>query len=609
MRKFVGQVVLMVLMVMLAGAGTLRAQQQAWVQIEARPNLLQAQDRARAYDASFGNVEGFALTTGWYAIVLGPYGPAEARAKLRQLRRNGQIPSDSYVVEGEKFRRQFWPIGATTQMPQATTAAAAEPAANDEATATGGAAIASSATPGVDHSARTVPEAAERPETPAEARRAEAQLDRQQREHLQQALNWAGAYNGAIDGAFGRGTRGAMADWQSAQGYEPTGVLTTAQRSALLARYDKEQAALGLRTVTDENAGIEIALPMALLDPPRYDPPFAHYDAKNGSGVRVLLISEPGDRAALAGLYNLLQTLRIVPVTGPRALKSESFTISGSDDKNSSYSYAELQDGLIKGFVLAWKTGDGKPMSRVLKAMQSSFRPFGKASLDASMVPTPADQRRDLLAGLEVRKPVAARSGFFVDGQGAVLTTDAVLKDCASITIGPDTQARVAHEDHKLGLALLTPETALAPQAVARFESAAPSVGDPAAVAGFAYGGVLSAPVMTYGTIEGLTGLSGRTDLRRLSLKAMPGDAGGPVFDQSGAVIGLLLPREADAIKTQAGQQLPDNVRFAIDAKALTGVLKSAGLNPADNDRIGTMAPEDLAALGADTTVLVRCWK
>lgn len=610
MRKFVS---LAVLMITLASAGALQAQQQAWVQIEARPNLLQAQDRARAYASSFGDVEGFALTTGWYAIVLGPYGPDEARTKLRQLRRNGLIPSDSYVVEGEKFRRQFWPIGASTQVPQtaspATAApATAAPAVNEPATA-GSAAPDPAVTPDADQSALASANATERPETRAEALRSESQLDRQQREHLQEALNWTGFYDGAIDGDFGPGTRGAMSAWQSASGFEPTGVLTTAQRTTLLDRYQKEQAALGLKTVTDDNAGIEITMPTALVGTPRYDPPFAHYDAKDGSGVRVLLVSEPGDQAALAGLYNLLQTLRIVPMSGPRALKSNSFTISGSDAETSSYSYAVQQDGLIRGFVLAWKTDDGKPMARVLKAMQSSFRPFGKAALDASMVPTPADQRRDLLSGLDVRKPIAARSGFFVDSQGAVLTTDAVLKDCTSITIGADTQARVAHEDHRLGLALLQPEAPLAPRAVARFEGIPPAVGDPAAVAGFAYGGVLSAPVMTYGTLEALTGLTGQTDLRRLSLKALPGDAGGPVFDQGGAVIGMLQPRETDTAKHAGGQQLPGNVRFVVGAKALTGLLKTAGLQPDASSRIGSMAPEDLAALGADTTVLVRCWK
>lgn len=604
-------VYLAVTMLMLAFAGQAEAQQQSWIQIEARPNLRQAQDRARAYATAFGNVAGFALTSGWYAIVLGPYSDSEARDSLQQLRRDRMIPSDSYVVDGSEFRRQYWPIGANAEPPSAAQpgtdqALPQAPATTDQQAQGSAAAPLPSAAPDTQASAAPAGAPDQSPEESlAEARQGEAQLDGPARERLQEALKWEGYYNGAIDGAFGPGTRGSMSDWQSAKGYQPTGVLTTAQRQQLLGSAEKEQAALGLQTVTDEDAGIRITLPTAMIGSPTYDPPFAHYDSKNGSGVRVLLISEPGDQAALAGLYRVMQTLQVVPMTGERALNDNNFTISGSNGEISSYTYVALDDGLIKGYTLVWKPQDAKRMDRVLAAMKASFRPIGKAALDGSMVPTPADQRRDLLNGLEVRKPAAARTGFFVSQDGVVLTTSAVLKSCGRITVGAGHAARVLHEDKSLGIALLKPEQALAPRAVARFEGPAPRVGDPAAVAGFSYGGVLTAPVMTYGTLEGLTGLQGQNDLRRLSLKALPGDAGGPVFDHGGAVIGMLLPRAED----EDGKQLPDNVRYVLDAAALASSLKAAGLTPATGGANDAMAPEDLATLGSDTAVLVRCWK
>ena len=53
-----------------------------------------------------------------------------------------------------------------------------------------------------------------------------------EREQLQVALAWAGVYEGGIDGAFGRGTRTAMALWQGRNGYEATGILTARERAA-----------------------------------------------------------------------------------------------------------------------------------------------------------------------------------------------------------------------------------------------------------------------------------------------------------------------------------------------------------------------------------------
>ena len=69
-----------------------------WIQIEARPTLAEAQDRARAYAAEIPDVNGFALPSGWYAIALGPYVRADAEQVLRVYRADRIVPNDSYIV-------------------------------------------------------------------------------------------------------------------------------------------------------------------------------------------------------------------------------------------------------------------------------------------------------------------------------------------------------------------------------------------------------------------------------------------------------------------------------------------------------------------------------
>ena len=49
-----------------------------------------------------------------------------------------------------------------------------------------------------------------------------------EKKYLQRALAWAGFYESAIDGLYGRGTRGAMATWPIFNGYDDTGVPTAA---------------------------------------------------------------------------------------------------------------------------------------------------------------------------------------------------------------------------------------------------------------------------------------------------------------------------------------------------------------------------------------------
>jgi len=80
------------------------AQQPVWVQIEAQPTLNAAQDRVRAYAAQLEDVSGYSIGGGWYGIVLGPYSRDDADTLLRQYKREGRIPSDSFIALGRTTR-------------------------------------------------------------------------------------------------------------------------------------------------------------------------------------------------------------------------------------------------------------------------------------------------------------------------------------------------------------------------------------------------------------------------------------------------------------------------------------------------------------------------
>ena len=563
-------------------AGIARAQDQAWVQIEAQPTQAEATERARAYSAVFPNVAGYALSSGWYGIVLGPYGSEDAAVTLRDLRREGLIASDSFVADGRNFRERYWPDGAAPVAPLP------EPDPVAEVTA-------------AEPEAAPLPQMPE--ETPDESRAAEAALTAPEREELQAALHWFGFYSAAIDGAFGPGTRTAMAAWQEANALTASGILTTAQRATLLAAYRAAMAELGLQRVTETEAGIEIDLPMAMIRFDRYEPPFVRYAEVDGSDVTALLISQPGDATTLFGLYDLLQTLEIVPPGGERSRGEGSFQITGRNDRIESYSYAELSGGLVKGFTLVWPVKDTAKMTRVLDAMKASFRPVGDRALDPGLAPMDAAQRDGMLTGLEVRRPTLSRSGFFITATGTVLTTVDVLQSCARVTIDGDLPMTVALSDAQSGLAVLVPERPLAPPGVAAFQTAPERIGTEVAVAGYPYEDRLTSPAMTFGSVEALEGLDGQAGLKRLNLPALPGDAGGPVVDDTGAVIGMMLPRTQDAAR-----QLPPEVSFALAAARIEMVLKPQGILLGMAPAQGALPPEDLSRRARDMTVRVSCW-
>ncbi len=580
MRRVLG--ILFVLVLWLAPPPA-AAQQAAWVQIEAVPSLAQGQARAQAYAARLDNVHGFRLPSGWYAIALGPFDPGLARAELVALRGTGEIPADSYIAFSGDFRQPFWPAGVTVTPLAPTIATPAQPQTE----------TAQPALPAV------VPD-----ETPQEARRNERLLTAQERRELQEALAWFGHYTSTIDGAFGPGTRRAMSSWQAAQGLEPTGVLTTAQRAELVSSWRAPFDALGLAVKRDGIAGVEMLMPAAKVAYARTEAPFVHYDAVDDSGMRLLLISQSGDAATLFGLYDIMQTLEIVPPEGPRERGASAFNLRGTSRDISSHTYARLSDGAVKGFTLVWRDQDPRVIESVISQMRESFTPLPAVLPDTARDGDVAEQSVDLLSGLDIRRPVRSRTGFYVDGAGAVLTTTDALAGCGRVTLGADQDVEIAATDRALGLALLRPQAALAPIGVAEFRAGQPRLRSEVAVAGFAYGDALTLPVLTYGTLADLRGLQGEETLARLELVAQPGDAGGPVLDASGAVVGMLR-----GLPPPGAQRLPDAVSFAVDVPAIAAFLSGAGLSARAADGGTPIAPEDLETLAADIAVRVSCWQ
>ncbi|WP_299844795.1 trypsin-like peptidase domain-containing protein [uncultured Roseovarius sp.] len=567
-----------------------QGQNLAWVQIEAQPSLARAQASIRRYAAELQDVSGFTIRGGWYAIALGPYTPEDAERVLEVYRFERVIPRDSYIARSSDYGQQFWPVGANVLNRPALTAPEAAPDPDPQITI---------AEP--DTMPDPVIEPAPADETLREARASERLLSREERAELQVALKWAGVYEGRIDAAFGRGTRASMERWQEANNYDPTGVLTTNQRAELFRQYNAVLEGLDLKYVRDETMGIEMKLPMGVVEFTRYEPPFAHFNSTGDVDARVLLISQEGDENTLIGLYDIMQTLEIVPETGPRNLEQDSFTLIGEGALMISHTQAWLEDGKIKGFTLIWPAGDEERRTRLLAEMQASFNRLGGV-LDPAAGST-EDQSIDLIAGLEVRKPRLTRSGFFVDNDGTVVTTTDVVESCGRITIDQDYDAEVAISNTALGVAVLRPQEDLAPISVARFQSGTPRLQSVVAVAGYSYGGILGAPTLTFGQLADLRGLNGEEQMKRLALAPLSGDAGGPVIDAGGAVLGMLLPEPA------GGRKLPEGVSFAADAEAVQEVLDAAGIAATAISGTGDVAPEVLTRNASDMTVLVSCWE
>ncbi|MEP2139338.1 MAG: serine protease, partial [Erythrobacter sp.] len=457
---------------------------QAWVQVEAQPNERGAIARANAYAAENDSVASFRLRSGWYAIVIGPFASEDqARGELLALRGRRAVPSDAFVADGRNFREQVFGSADRVLVPS-------EPS-------------------------EPLPPLRAGEESPEDARLSERLLNREERAQLQVALKWEGFYNSVIDASFGPGTRRAMAAWQENRRYEPTGILTTLQRRELVDGYLDVLQSLDMQTVIETSAGIEVEMPAGLVTFDRYEAPFVHYKPLTDDGVRAYLISQSGDQNSLTALYDILQTLEMVPVDGARTLRREDFFIEGQSDDIQSYTYARLTGGTIKGFSLIWPAGDEKRFTLAKDSMITSFSPR------QGVLPETAGsgvQDIDLLAGLEIRRADRTRSGFYIDRDGAVLTTSEAVRQCGRVMVNDDVRAEVVAEFPALGLALLRPSKPQTPIQIARLAINEPRLQSDIALAGYSFGGVLSAPSISFGTLADLKGLDGDERVQRLAV-------------------------------------------------------------------------------------------
>lgn len=584
MRQIFGVLILMCFMAASGVISPAAAQGQFWLQVESQRSIKDTRDRAQFFAGKFADTKAFLTTTGWYAIVIGPMTETEANDTLSRLTSAGQIPGDSIVTDGGAHISQLWPLTASTDT--ATTGDQTQPATTE--------------------TVQAEPEPTFKPDPDIAASRAlERSWSREDRMQYQIYMVWTGDYDKGIDGAYGPGTRSAIKLFQERNGFEQTGIISQEQADLLLARFNAAQERLGVTKVRDLDAGIEILMPGNFVAFSKFEPPFVHYGSKNGGKTRVMLISQEADRDNLTGLYDIMEAADYVPAEGYRVKKSDWFVLSGRDDKIVSYTYAKLDKGILKGFTLIWTPDLDRDMVPFATAMYESFTTIADYVLDDTMgVDTGEDGPLDLSSGLETATPEYSASGFFVNGQGALITHITTIEQCKKITINNgEVELEVVARDPALGLAVLKPKSAYQPESFAQFSTETPENGVEVSVAGFSFPEVMQVAALNFGTLADIPE-AGQT-LGEIGVTAYleDGDLGGPVLDDRGAVLAAQIKRNG------VGGVLPSSDNTAVTAGLITGFLSRNLVEFGNTTSLNSLAPEDVADMAAGFTVKVSCWK
>ena len=221
-------------------------------------------------------------------------------------------------------------------------------------------------------------------------------------------------------------------------------------------------------------------------------------------------------------------------------------------------------------------------------------------------------------------------SGFFISKSGQVITNAHVVNGCKRITVGDSatkqSPAQLVATDRRNDLALLTLSSLemasnqtkalikklgiqivpLASEGLLRSEDT--QLGERVLVAGFPYGITVSNAIkVSTGIVSSTVGMGDDSGQFQIDAAVQPGNSGGPIYDERGNIVGVVVAQLNKFIMAKATGSLPENVNFGIKASTVRQFLNAKGVPTKWSRKSKPMSTQQLAKIAEKQTLMVMC--
>ena len=296
--------------------------------------------------------------------------------------------------------------------------------------------------------------------------------------------------------------------------------------------------------------------------------------------------------------------------------------------------YSGKVDGIIgvktKSAIQGWQKRNGYPGTgevtelQLAKLEQEAITHFAKKESEPKVAKTPEPKPSPPI------KTGSSGSGFFVSTLGHVITNQHIVNDCGSVTVGDNANkqvpADVLETDRRNDLALLkissmqmaSAETKslirrlgirivpLSSNGLLRSEDV--ELGEDVLVAGYPYGDIFSSTIkVTKGIVSAVRGMGDDSGQFQMDAAVQPGNSGGPIYDENGNIVGVVISQLSKLKFAKAIGSLPELVNFGIKASTVRQFLSASGLPTKWSERSKRMSTKELAKIAKSQTVMVVC--
>jgi hypothetical protein len=279
------------------------------------------------------------------------------------------------------------------------------------------------------------------------------------------------------------------------------------------------------------------------------------------------------------------------------------------EDDSLAYQWASLAASKLTGMPGAVATGMRDSAARGLNpaeltAAQAAAAAWKPGVELVSLFPPGSGPRPPRLRG--------SGSGFILGKGGEIATAFHVVPNCREIKlIDPagtiNVTTHLVADDKANDLAILAGSgfgTRL------KLRTSPAELGESISAYGFPLGPVLSsAGNLTTGSVSSVKGMAGDAKSFQISAPVQVGSSGGPVVDESGAVVGIVASKLNALAVAAATGDLAQNVNFAWRIGLMKTLMDQKGIAYEPSGKTASRSGIDLASLLQKATVKIECWR